>query len=535
MIRSLYAGVSGMKNHQVRMDVVGNNIANVNTTGYKAARANFQDTLYQTIRSGGKSTNPAQVGLGINVASINNFMKSGALQSTGRTMDLAINGSGFFRVTDGANDYYTRDGILFVDQEGYVVNSNGYRLIGELTSTATAEGTEPYTRVTESETVNDTETLTLKGTLPDGTAGSNYDFTIDTAKKAVINAGDGYFLTSDTTLDNVGDGFADGDVVEVYYVNEYTGKNVRFEVAITSTDSLSDFQTNFNQAATDAGVDTEVEMFFTDNGDEVDISKLDNDGDESLGFRTTDVGPGVSLTVAVKDSNGDSKQVFSGTNSEFISGTANKAGTGDDIDSIINKINEQKEVTGVMASKGKDNNLVLTTLDRTENATMSISGNAASLLGLPTTGAFENPRQVQTMEMKVKTDNLPIGSITILPDGNIIGTDTEGYDLNWEDGATTAGDADIARIVLYNFNNANGLERVNRNLFEESTASGNATKGTPGTPGYGTVESGYLEMSNVELTEEFTNMITTQRGYQANARIITVSDTMLEELINLKR
>lgn len=271
MIRSLYSGVAGMKNHQIRMDVIGNNIANVNTTGYKAGRANFQDTLYQTIKSASNNTNPAQAGLGIGLSSISSNMNSGGLKSTGRTLDLAINGSGFFKVTDDTTDYYTRDGIFYLTDDGYLVNSNG---------------------------------LKVKG--------------------------------------NVG-----GNLNKVIQIDNITTKTV--------------------------------------------------------------------------------------------------------------------------------------------------------------------------------------ATINIQNDGTITGTYTDGSALTFVGGGT-------AQITLNIFNNQDGLKRANNNLFEEITASsGAAQEGTAGNPGYGTIESGYVEMSNVDLTDEFTDMITTQRGYQAGARIITVSDTMLEELINLKR
>lgn len=138
MIRSLYSGVSGMKNHQIRMDVIGNNIANVNTTGYKSGRANFQDILYQTMISpvapvndtdGSGSINPAQIGTGMTVASIGVNMEQGTLQNTGRTLDLAIQGNGFFCVTDGTDYYYTRNGVFYIDKNGYIVDSNGYQLV----------------------------------------------------------------------------------------------------------------------------------------------------------------------------------------------------------------------------------------------------------------------------------------------------------------------------------------------------------------------------------------------------------------------
>jgi flagellar hook-basal body protein len=139
MIRSLFSGVSGMKNHQIRMDVIGNNIANVNTSGYKAGRTNFQDTLYQSVKNSGINTNPAQAGLGITVSAINSNMNQGGLQSTGRTLDLAISGSGFYKVTDGVRDYFTRDGVFYIAQDGSIVNSSGYKLYGIISSTAKAE------------------------------------------------------------------------------------------------------------------------------------------------------------------------------------------------------------------------------------------------------------------------------------------------------------------------------------------------------------------------------------------------------------
>lgn len=128
MLRSLYSGVSGIRNHQVRMDTISNNISNVNTTGFKAGRANFQDSLNQTLRGGGAGRNPLQAGTGIMVGSIGTKMEQGPLQMTGRTLDLAISGNGFFKVSDGTNEYYTRDGAFFVDTNNNIVNSGGLRL-----------------------------------------------------------------------------------------------------------------------------------------------------------------------------------------------------------------------------------------------------------------------------------------------------------------------------------------------------------------------------------------------------------------------
>lgn len=386
MISSLYSGVSGMKNHQIRMDVVGNNIANVNTTGYKASRANFQDTLYQTIKSGGTSTNPAQTGLGINVASISNYMEPGGLQSTGRSLDLAINGNGFFKVNKGANDsYYTRDGIFYLTQDGKMVNSDGYQLVG------------------------------------------------------------------------------------------------------TTWEKAKSFATNLdpNNAITTAGT--------------LEVRGLLADGTE-----------GQSVEIDLAD--------------------------GDSIDDVISKINAEQSTSGVMAYKRPNDtnpdeyDLIITTVYdgydekyETDNALTVADGG----LGLVTT--LEQNITNYTENVPIQITNVPISSINIQDNGMITGYDNEGTPLLFE------GNGDVANINLYMFPNQDGLERVNQNLFRESVSSGTAEAGIPGETGYGTIASGYLEMSNVQLTDEFTNMIVTQRGYQANSRIITVSDTMLEELMNLKR
>lgn len=386
MIRSLFSGVSGMKNHQIRMDVVGNNIANVNTTGYKNSRANFQDAVYQTMRSGGASTNPTQVGLGATVAGISSNMGQGGLQTTGRTLDLAIEGNGFFKVLDtSGNTFFTRDGILNISKDGYLVNSNGYRLMGQVSNTATAVGSNLNT-VVPFPPVAPNNTITISGTRADGTAG-------------------------------------------------------------------------------------------------------------------------VSKTIT------------------FV--------VGDNLDSIIEKINLEKLNTGVIAYKGNDNNIILTSADPSEKAILNIGANS---LNIPIAGTFTSARTPVMRELKLISSSLPVDNIGIDNEGRIFGQGSNGLALQWDDGQTTSTDADLARIMLFTFANQDGLDRVGKNLYRESSVtSGNAAGGMPGTSGYGVVRSGYLEMSNVDLTDEFASMITTQRGYQSNARVITVSDQFLQELLDLKR
>ncbi|MDQ0285585.1 flagellar hook protein FlgE [Desulfofundulus luciae] len=613
MIRSLFAGVAGMKNHQIRMDVIANNISNVNTVGFKSGRANFQDVLYQTLKSAGTSTNPAQVGLGVSLAGISSNMSPGGLQSTGRTLDLAINGEGFFKVIDpgSGKEYYTRDGVFYIDQNGYVVNSSGYRLVGELRNITAARSTEVYSKVDVSElqvtgkaigtgdgstttfslgyspvvdgsvkvylngtpttdfSVNNatgeitfntapgagvnitadyqkaTSSLILKVTGKDGPLGKRTDFTIDTARKADINAGESYSIAANATnqLSTLFPTLAVNDEIVFNLKNNYTNENISFKVKVaaaadlangivSTTSTLDDFKTALSNAAAKAGAGGKIEMYYTDNGNEVTAASLDGDGNEGFGFRTADCGPKVSLSITVKDGTGAPKNIFTGTNSGFIDGFASASGTGDDVDTIIAKINAQTANVGVRASKDEQNRLVLRTVYTGTDAEIEIGGDAAAYLGLPS-GIVKNPGNTYTGAIQLI--NGPAASLNISNDGVITGTDSNGNMLEWEDGTATVTNADFAQINLYTFSNQDGLQRVNKNLFVVSESSGTPTPGKPGSAGYGTIESGYLEMSNVDLTDEFTNMITTQRGYQASARIITVSDTMLDELINLKR
>lgn len=174
MLRSLYSGVSGMKNHQVRMDVIGNNIANVNTYGFKSARCNFQDLLSQTLRSPSAPTattggvNPGQVGLGMTVAGIANNMGQGATQTTGRTLDCAIQGNGYFVMHKNLGDtdaFYTREGIFYMDSAGYLVNSNGYYVCNATTGHEIRLSATPATVSTIS--ISDSGIITVDNVVGD--------------------------------------------------------------------------------------------------------------------------------------------------------------------------------------------------------------------------------------------------------------------------------------------------------------------------------------------------------------------------------
>ncbi|GBD29054.1 Flagellar hook protein FlgE [bacterium HR32] len=404
MLRSLFAGVSGLRNHQVRMDVIGNNIANVNTVGFKASRVNFAEMLSQTIRGaqapsearGG--TNAVQVGLGVQVGSVDTLFTQGNLQYTGNLTDLAIQGDGFLVVGDGLRQFYTRDGAIVLDSQGALVHaSSGMRLMGWPADAAGAVDT----------------------------AGPLAPLTIPVGSQIPPRA---------TTLaqfgGNLNAGAALGD---------------RWTTTVTVFDSLGnplELVVEFEKAGTNAW-------------------------DWTARYEGTDVGTGV---VTFLDS-----------------GVVDTGGT----------------------------------------ASLSFDpGTGAAPLGLTLDfAALTQYGGASTVALRSQ-DGYATGSLESFSiDGNGVITGL------YSNGRTQT----IGQVALVLFTNPGGLMKAGSNLYAESSNSGPAAVGEAGTGGRGSLTAGALEMSNVDLAQEFTNMITAQRGFQANARVITTSDELLQELISLRR
>lgn len=404
MLRSLFAGVSGLRNHQVRMDVIGNNIANVNTVGFKASRVNFAEMLSQTIRGaqapsearGG--TNAVQVGLGVQVGSVDTLFTQGNLQYTGNLTDLAIQGDGFLVVGDGLRQFYTRDGAIVLDSQGALVHaSSGMRLMGWPADAAGAVDTAgplaPLTIPVGSQIPPRATTLAQFG--------------------GNLNAGAAVgerWATTVTVFDSL------GNPLELL---------VEFEKSGTNT-----WNWTARYQGTDVGSGT---LTFSDSG------VVDTGGTASLSF---DPGTGAAPLGLTLD----------------FAALTQYGGT-----STVALRSQDGYATGSLESFSIDGNGVIT-------------------------GLYSNGR-TQT----------------------------------------------IGQVALALFTNPGGLMKAGSNLYAESSNSGPAAVGAAGTGGRGSLTAGALEMSNVDLAQEFTNMITAQRGFQANARVITTSDELLQELISLRR
>ncbi|MBC7341693.1 MAG: flagellar hook protein FlgE [Clostridia bacterium] len=412
MLRSLFAAVSGMQNMQTKIDVIGNNIANVNTTGFKYARVKFQDMLSQTLRGasapqqGRGGINPSQVGLGMVLGSIDNIHTQGSLQPTGRPEDLAIQGNGFFVVSDGSRVFYTRDGSFSRGSDGDLVNAaTGMKVLGW---TAASDGTID----------------------PTGPVGP---INIPLGEKTIAKATE--------------------NIVFMY--------NLDANAAVNDTHSVS-----------------------------VDVY-------DSLGVRHT-------LTFTFKKGTNPNEWTW-----DVTGGT--DAGTIDKPTDTTLKFN----MDGSLESPTTPPEIKFTpTNPNAAEVSIKLNFRAVTQLAAPS-----------TLDYKYQ-DGFPPGELegfTIGSDGVISGTYSNGLVRN------------LGQIALAAFGNPEGLLKAGDNLYQITSNSGEPRIGTPGTQGRGTIQTATLEMSNVDLARELTEMIITSRAFQANSRVVTTSDEILQELINLKR
>lgn len=462
MMRSMYSAVSSLRAHQFRMDVIGNNIANVNTLGFKGSRATFKDIFSQTIRGGSSpqgsrgGTNPMQVGLGIDVSTVDTFHIQGTPESTGNPTDVMINGNGFFVVSDdatGLNKYYTRAGNFNVDEAGNLVTAEGLRVQG-------------YQYDSEGK-----PTATLAGIKIDKS-------TVVPPKKtsAIELAGniDSKTTVRPTGVPNTASAPANGVYVETpagsgkYVINDTYKSSVARETTMAVYDSL--------------GTPHQIKLAF--------IKTAQSDGTTNNTY-----------DVQAFYQKPDGKMVPAGG-----TGFAGAATT-------VN-----------FTPDGKFANVNGTAGNKTQSYTLTPGGTDAIAFTVDF-GKLNQYSGDSTVSV-TGNDGYPKGELSgfaIGQNGEVAGVFSNGQNKN------------LARVAIADFVNPPGLMKVANNLYKDSNNSGEPNIGVPASGGFGDLTPGALEMSNVDLGREFTNMITTQRGFQANSRVISTTDQMLEELVNLKR
>jgi flagellar hook protein FlgE len=400
MLRSLFSGISGLRTHQQMMDVTGNNIANVNTTGFKASQTTFQDALSQMVRAAGApqagngGTNPAQVGLGSLLAGIETNFSQGAAQTTGRSTDLMIQGDGFFVVKQGDETLYTRNGSFSFDANGLLVTSTGkvvqgWSAVDGVINNNAAPGPLKLPTGTLLAPVASTEAQ-FGGNLPG-------DADVGTA-----------VTTSMTVYDEMG-----------------TASSLTCTLTKAAPDPLAPTVARWN-VSFDGGTTTAATMTF-----------------DASGALTGPAGGIVAVNA--------------------------------DLDANFSEIT-----------------------------------------------AFAGSSTVHPMEQ----NGSAMGSLqafTISQDGTLVGVFSNGLKQP------------LGQLTLATFNNAPGLQKAGESMFRNTVNSGPPAYGAAASGGRGVLQAGALEMSNVDLAQEFTNLVIAQRGFQANSRVITTSDELLQDLVNLKR
>ncbi len=605
MMRSLFSGVSGLKTHQTRMDVIGNNIANVNTTAYKSQNMVFSDLLYQQTQAasganadtGRGGINARQIGLGSKAAAINTAItRQGSAQSTNNPWDVMITGESFFIVNSGSQNFFTRDGSFTIDGAGnLVMASTGYRVMGwqvdeetgdirsDVVSALQVMNAKNLTAPAESTTKavasgildrNDTDVNSKAGKVMTlqffDQAG--YKYTALFSAHKLITAGDGnYYVQLDDIINS------DGVSLKTYYnVNDISQiatfgaeKSIDQDkvfslpddgsVTYTETTAADGSATNqkfqINYALGEILADFDKNVMMSMSQDLKDADK--GEGAVKLSF-TADF-----KTIAGQDStfNGDTgKFVVSleyPADAETILEKAYGLTSEGGMKYSINNITPDGHASIHISETYTGNQLVFNTKDGSFNYVGNPEQTAVTLnfntSTTDMTGKNINLEHFTNIDIdfatmsnvnngKVSTANMDNGDGTEnnlgsgRKPGELIGVEI-GQDgkikASYDNGMTKI----LGQIAVAKFANASGLAKAGNNLYSATMNSGefDGVGQDITADGEGSMESGVLEMSNVDLAGEFTEMITTQRGFQANSRIITTSDTLLEELVNLKR
>jgi len=434
----MFSGISGLRVHQTKMDVIGNNIANVNTTAFKSSRVTFNEVFSQTlqgasaasIETGRGGRNPMQIGLGTNISSIDTLMTTGAAQRTDNPFDLMIEGDGFFIVGDESGTYFTRAGVFRKDNDGNLTIPNGMKVMGWPAvdnGTRIQRGTVEYLKLDKPENITAdpeaTTNLRIQGNvnIQDGISGNGIPIQLK-------------------FYDSLGNLYT----ANLYMMYDATA--AKWSIDIPDTLQLTDANGNVFTLENVGTEDDSITIVFDSDGN------LDIENSDGINGTFTIPNGGNPFDLIIKSTIGPLTVDFSG----------------------LTQYNQKTNIDPLMGDKN----------------------------GL---GAGREPGELT--------------GYSIGADGIITAQYSNGQQKM------------LGQIVIANFRNPAGLQKVGDNLFITTPNSGEFD-GIGSEPN---LQGGVLEMSNVDLAKEFTEMITTQRGFQANSRIITTSDEMLQELVNLKR
>ena len=568
MMRSLYSGVAGLKTHQTRMDVIGNNIANVNTTAYKSSSMTFSELMSQTTQkasganatTGVGGTNAKQIGLGVKAGAINTAITTqGSAQSTGNPFDIMITGDNFFVVSNGSENFFTRDGSFYVDGAGNLaMTSTGYNVMGwgvDETTGNIKQDTVTALRIMSAANMTYPPEATTKANISGILDENDKDVTSANGKTVNLNFFDarGYSYTAKFTFKQSGGDKTNEYSLELNKILDSTGKEIDISGITFGEQNLEQTLSSKLSLNTDSYKwDDATKTLQTTATPPEKVAELDKIFKNGALITDKDKAEEVQKNLdAIAKAYG-----YEGSTDEFLKlYTTRKAGQVT-VQTMLE--NMSKNMTGdVILPKAKNEELTMTgrkfdgakvVFDKDSGKLQSINNSTTNLsttLNFPATmGNFSNI----TIDLSECTNYDNKGTSTVGATsgdldglgtgrrlGDMIGVSIQKDGMiyaSYDNGMTKL----LGQIATAAFANASGLEKEGDNLYSATLNSGEFDGiGVDITAGGGYMSTGQLEMSNVDLSSEFTEMITTQRGFQANSRIITVSDTLLEELTNLKR
>lgn len=568
MMRSLYSGVAGLKTHQTRMDVIGNNIANVNTTAYKSSSMTFSELMSQTTQkasganatTGVGGTNAKQIGLGVKAGAINTAITTqGSAQSTGNPFDIMITGDNFFVVSNGSENFFTRDGSFYVDGAGNLaMTSTGYNVMGwgvDKTTGNIKQDTVTALRIMSAANMTYPPEATTKANISGILDQNDKDVTSANGKTVNLNFFDarGYSYTAKFTFKQSGGDKTNEYSMELNKILDSTGAEIdisKLEFGNRSQQKMETKVTLNTDAYKWDGKVLKTKDGTTDVANLADIFNTDGSlitpADDAAAQKQQEALDAIAKAYGYEGSTDEFLNLY-------ITSTADKdkqltiqdllgnmmAGKTTDVlpadGSAITMEGRYFEGTTVVFNKdtGKLESVGGSTTNLNVNAAFSaLGGNFSDVtIDLSECTNYDNKGTSTIGATSGDLDGLGTGrrlgdmiGVSIQKDGMIY--------ASYDNGMTKL----LGQIATAAFANASGLEKEGDNLYSATLNSGEFDGiGVDITAGGGYMSTGQLEMSNVDLSSEFTEMITTQRGFQANSRIITVSDTLLEELTNLKR
>lgn len=552
MMRSMYSAVSGLKTHQTRMDVIGNNIANVNTVAFKSSSVTFSDILYQTTSnaSGANATtgtggvNAKQIGLGATAAATKvSITSAGASETTGNPFDIRLtdkNSTNFFIVNNGSENVFTRSGSFYVDGSGNLcMSSTGYTVMGWQVDETTGEirkDTVSALRIMQEKNLTSAPEATTQATIAGVLDENDTDVKNDAGRVMNLNFYDnlGYQYTAKFAIKSTG---TDGKyTVELTSVLDSNNKNI---IADLNKQQIAQIFGNYDANATlgqyslskdykyDSASNSYInkttgEKFLINKATDNSTTFVEENGSKVISI--TEIFSGITTTIA--------NNIKNGTNNYKVK---------------LDTTTGQATVTGEQTSYDLE-------FDTSSGKFKSIGGENPSVMlnmGALSSGLINNNRNFQNITVDFSQclnyengGKSTIGADAGATDGKTgkgrklgamtgIFIDTSGRIYGTYDNGNTEL---LGQIAVAQFSNASGLEKVGESCYRTTLNSGEFDGiGVEISADGSSMTTGELEMSNVDLSSEFTSMITTQRGFQANSRVITTSDTLLEELVNLKR